>query len=791
MGAEVQLADLFNIFVNRERELARLDNLMVARSGVARIQIVKAGVDCGLTSAIRRTIKARRATENLVYFNARDPRPAALFEYATASILEKGQQAAHDILLPLVRPEKKEILTRLFSSGLKAIPFVGETISDSFAIATDWFAEKADTGEYNAKVNSLFDALCKSGRTIIVADHFQHATEHQVTQVANLLYTLENVALLIGQNTPDKSLARQTVDEKLSMFGSSILEFPDPDTDLAQKIIEVINTRHDVHVSFGLSERIHHGMRFFLEGVLDFIARQQHGKFELKQLHKDIICLLRSATEPIPHAIIFDAIVENSLFIADSVLFDAEVEFLCQMGLVGRQHGSESAIHLMLSRWGEEIANGELENSNLRLYYSTCLYRSIDRALSQKRFRPESVALLMYRLSSLVDERRSSYWSVATVRSCMATSNFAEANQVLAQIKSSLPQTREDDILTIVAACVATKRYAEGLGYLEKMERQPIRIRILKSILLYRCMRLERALSDMEGIWRSGVDGNDACLLATFFIGLCIDLGKQELLRGRIEEWRVKFRRCRSYGYFLNIVAATRSPAESVELCAQSLPYFRKGKDRFGYGGASANIGVHCIKLGEYKRAIRRSVKAHETLAKFGIQHVHLVANNLGCANLMLGQYGESRMWLQRCLTLAQTSTVRVHALTNLAAVNACTASKDMATMALRSAIDESSKNPIVHVMHTLTHNTAVVCAIADLPLPWGLPPPSDMPNEFESGVEFVDAVRTAVDQVGPLASLRRYYRPPTNQYWYPNPMDLFEEKRLSSEADVEDGAYG
>lgn len=144
MGTEIQLTDVFNIFVNRERELSWLSDLVGSAGQKSRIQIVKAGIDCGLTSALRRVVKDRHREGNLIYFNARDSRPAALFEHAVISVLEKGEEIAQELLLPLARPDKKKMLARLVTTGLKAIPVAGGPASGAFDLATDWFTSKPD-----------------------------------------------------------------------------------------------------------------------------------------------------------------------------------------------------------------------------------------------------------------------------------------------------------------------------------------------------------------------------------------------------------------------------------------------------------------------------------------------------------------------------------------------------------------------------------------------------------------------------------------------------------------------
>ena len=787
MHADVQIADVFDIFVNRERELRLLDEI-IGDTGQARINVVKATVDSGLSSALLSVIGKRSADENLIYFDALDSRPEALFEQTVNWIASRGEKFAAQVLLPLARPNKKKSFARLFASGLTAVPLVGDTISTLFDLATDWFMATPDTGEYNSKIKALFEQLGRSGRVVLIADHFHSAHEHHIAQLVNVLYTLENVSLLIGQNTPSKSLSKQVTDRKWSVFSSRVSEFPDPDIDLALKILDFINDKHNINISEKFAQKIAHGLRHFLDEVSHFISEMGHYHFEMKQIHRDIINILRVADEPLTLSLIFECIVFNNIFIGDLVIFNREIGVLFDAGFVSVNNGWGGSTSVLLSRRGGQCADEELTKV-ARLYYENCLYRTVDQGVAQGRIRAETVGLLMYRLASRVDERRTYHWSIAMLRSCVAASDFFEAERALTRIKTALSDSREEDILHILSACIATKRYEDGLGYLGRLSTQTTRTKILESILLYRCLRLEQSLAEMEALWRLGIEGNDACLLATFFVALCIDMETVDQHRGRIDQWLEAFRHCHSYGYLLNIVAATRGAPEAINLCERSLRFFRLAKDWFGQGGAIANIGVHRIKMGRFKESIRSSTKAHEMLAAFGIQHIHLVANNLGCANLMLGQFQEGLVWLHRCLALAQTPTVRINALTNLGAIHVCLGQVDAAREAIAGAIAEASKNPIGHVKKRTWQNIRVLHAIIGLPMVEVAPELQNARKGPENDLTDLEELSERAAKYGALHCIQNYYLPRTNQYWYPNPMELFEEKKLSVETHLKNSS--
>lgn len=553
MGAELQLSDLFHIFVNREQELSWLGNIVNARTNQNRINIVKASIDSGLTSALQKTIEKQYLPENVIYFNARDSRPEALFEQSVDAVIKKGEAYANEILVPLARSDRKNSLTRLIKESLKIIPIAGAPISGIFDLASDWFLAKPDTGGYNGKIQKLFEAISKTGQTIILADHFHDARDHHIKQLTNILYGIEDIRLVVAQNTQGKSLSKQVTNQNWSIFSSSISEFPDPDAALGRKIIEFINQKHDIHLSESFSESIHLGLGAFLRTLLNAVSATGGHHFQIRQIHRDILSFMRCADEPLPFSLLLECLTTSALFLPDSIALKREITFLHSANLISLQNDI-GGIRMVLTRRGETVADEALSKVTQRLFYSSSLYRTVERGIAEGRINRNAVALLMYRLSKFVDERSARRWSMAMVRSCVTTSNFFEAESVLRQIKAKLSVDYEGDALSLISACISTKRYQDALAYIQERPSRSIKLKILESILLYRCLRFDEAFEVMKELQLVDAAPNDACMLAIYFIGLCIDLQKPEELGSQLDEWISTYCDTKLHGYLLNIV---------------------------------------------------------------------------------------------------------------------------------------------------------------------------------------------------------------------------------------------
>lgn len=271
------------------------------------------------------------------------------------------------------------------------------------------------------------------------------------------------------------------------------------------------------------------------------------------------------------------------------------------------------------------------------------------------------------------------------------------------------------------------------------------------------------------------------CIILTYYVALLIDTDKEGEAKETSLEQSHHIEDSKYFGYFQNIIAALQSPTDAITTCIGALKIMETTSDHFGAGGTWGNIGVHMIKARLYDESIDSSKKAHEILSKFGIQHIHLVSNNLASSYLMIGELGQASMWLRRSLDLLQTSTIRINALQNLAALSYLRNQPETFEQAVTEGMRYADRQGIDRVRFKFLKNAYILCNNFDS----SMKIVGENLRRYENPVNELDvslAPWSIEDSSLRLKYLQENYDPPTNQYWYPNPMNLIPDKSLSVE---------
>lgn len=774
-------SDVFHIFVNRQAEVSRLvEHIKNADRG--NLGAILAEPDAGLSTALRQARITINERINVIPIDLSYDQPDALLVQTIQYILDRGKDFSEKILLRLARPGKKEIVRKLVSSSARAIPIVGSPISQLTEIVYNLISPDTGYLQYNRTLSELYELLSNNAKTCIIADHFQSAQTNHLTQIANTLNSVPGLAVIAAQNTKGQRPSTQVTSNILQPYLGEIENFPSPDPALAQLIIAKISRSTGITLHASQLPDIRDGLHAFLSGIFQFLTVGTRQPQHLAQVHYDILCLLGTGGSPLSVSIVFHALVQGRLFILDSEEFLRELTVLEDRGFVEINRSTPLDVSIALTNQGRSFAQRLLTSGHADLLFSQILYSGLVNLIENDKANEARFAALLYRLAGLVDQDGQKRWRMATIKSCIATSSFLEATALLDRIANDLQSTDDDDKLTLISVMSTAKKYQQALGICESISHKSTNTMILNAIFLYRNLRLETAYAEMKALLPIVSHLDEKCILAVYYIALCIDRGDIDSPAMELIESHENFRNTKHYGYLLNIIAATQTAADAIETCMRSFEFFRSRDDRFGLGGAWANLGVHRIKNRQYSESLTASDTAYGHLALFGIQHVHLVANNLASASIMLADLDNAKRWVRKSLDLLQTSTIRINTLTNLAALAFLDGRPDALASAIESAGRQAQEQPIVNVRQKFCRNARLLCeGMIDLP-------ESVKQMCSETAQRFADDYVPA--SPGPDASqedrlnyLRRHYAVPTNQYWYPNPMDLFKGKSLSVEA--------
>lgn len=777
----VNAHEVFRIFINRQAEVDRLVDL-IRTSEEGRIGAILAWPDSGLTASLRQAQSRLDQRLNVVPVDLSNRQPDAFLLQTIQYILGKGKEYSQEILRPLARPGKKEVLVRLLGAGSGAVPVLGSTLSQLSDIAVNLVSPDLDNLQYNKKLSDIFNLLSKTGRTCIVADHFQKAQPSHLAQIANTLNANPGVAVLAAQNTVEQVPSVQILDKTLEPYLGALAEFPQPDEHLAELILSDVAKKAGIVIQASQVSDIRDGLHAFLSQIYRLLINNFSQPEPLDQIHIDILCILKTADVPLGASMLFHSLVKGKLFMLDGTAFRESMALLEEHGLVTLSQASGLEISIALSSQGEARAQRELESNHRILLFTEILYRGLTDLIDSQKLDSNIFAPLVYRLAGTVDQNAQDRWRIATIKSCIATSDFFEASAILDRVETTLPRQNDDDTLTLIAALVTTKKYDRALKLCSRISDSTLQIAILRAVLLYRSLKLQNAHEEMTSLLSIVQDPEERCFLSVFFIALCIDRSHIDENARQLIASADQFSDTRYYGYLLNIIAATQLPNEAVETCRLSFWSFEKNLDEFGLAGACANEGVHLIKAGRFHEGLETSLSAYERLSKYGIQHIHLVANNIASASLMLGKVADAERWVRMSLNLLQTSTIRINALSNLAAIEFIRGNTDRMVSAMVEAVKQAGRQPIGHARKRACANLKIF-AHDQMEFPDTiLDVCGDDLDETEQHPALTAPGPEALEK-DRLAYLVEAHKPPTNQYWYPNPMGLFQSKSLAVEA--------
>ena len=780
-GSSINASEIFHIFVNRRDEIDGLIK-QIEDAECGHIGAVLARPDTGLSAALRVARNGIGTRINVVHIDLRDGQPDALFLQTIQYVINRGKEFSERVLPPLARPGKKEILRRIIGGSAGAVPLAGSPLSQLSEIAFNLVSPDTGYLEYNRKLSEIYDLLTKFDKTCIVFDHFQRAQPNHLAQIANTLNAIPTLSAPAAQNTVDLLPSVQVTSDHLKPYLGTFEKLPAPHPSLAELIVKRISRRMDVAIHASQFPDIRIGLHAFLSRIYRFLTEHTPEPERLKQIHLDILSLLKTADTAISVAVLFHALVHGRLFILDSTAFNQELALLESLDLVEINRLTGLDTRVSLTSRGEPLAREELGTGHRDLLFSQVLYGGLVDLIEAGTLTEATFAPLLYRLAGLIDQDGQIRWRIAAITSCIATSSFVEASTMLDDLEANLQLTDEDDTLTLIAAMSTTKKYVQALKYCGSIANKNTRTAILHSILLYRSLKLDTAHEEMSALLSVVRDPEEKCILATYYIALCIDRGEIDAAAQKLIASAEYFNNTKRYGYLLNIIAATEKPVDAIVTCRRSFEVFERAGDRFGLGGAWANVGVHLIKNREFAEGLATSESAYGHLSRFGIQHVDLVANNIASALLMLGDAEAAARWVRKSLDLLQTSTIRINALTNLAAIGFLEDKPEVLKETIVEAGGQAAAQPIERIREKFCENALVLCeGLAEMPEIVRRLCRRCLPADALAIYGTVRTPTTTRDER--LSILQARYSAPTNQYWYPNPMDLFEKKALSVEA--------
>ena len=548
---------------------------------------------------------------------------------------------------------RKAVLSTGVQNGFEIlctmIPYIGPGIT-----AYQQKIEKAGLENRNLPreiVLSFLKSYASSNNLILAIDNIQSATE-DMKELIYLVkeYELNRVRLLLGH------VARKDSEETAGQFSDRVYnlglkiidkEFINPNEEFIVKYIKAISPNLELSAA-EISEECN-GDIYRIKRMVS--SKSAEINTVLTGLEKFSLVLLDSVSQPLRVSDLTTILLDtDQVYVnCESEISDA-IERLLRINYIKKDNVSHGDTFLSLRANSEAKRALSLADRLVIADIAYSYFRKFYR--NSTRHSKAELSGLLYRLSQMVSPESVSYWSRELINSSLGAGTLDIAR---AQISNSLsigsPKSKAD-LITDVTFNFLNKQYNHALELLSNKDYHKWLddnyLSVLKAVCLNRCRKHLASEKHIKNLLKHGVNNNDACILYSFSInGLVHD---NNLIQAKrvFEENLIKFKNVRSYPTFLRTASSIYPPKLAIPYLKEAKDISLKYGDVFGVAAISANIGVSMMEIGQHKAALTLLNEAYDDLLVFGPHHLHIVQNNLGICNIVLGNFRKAEILLKK-----------------------------------------------------------------------------------------------------------------------------------------------
>lgn len=448
-----------------------------------------------------------------------------------------------------------------------------------------------------------------------------------------------------------------------------------------------------------------------------------------------------------------------------------------------RAHGSPAVIAI-----SEDRARRTVLTDQLYRFFSAIVEHGTGRHGAS-----ETVPLL-YRLAKEVEPCRVPSLARSVLHISLCAGSVEGARGFVAEATDDQEATSFVDYFLLVIFHISVREYGRALALLERPPAAEWRRHRFFSILQAICLNRTRQHTDADAmIDRLLADRTtpaEKVVLVSFRISGRLHENDIEGAQKIFHQWRETLEQAPNFGYLLRNAAAAYRAGEALPLLNQSLSCFRDQADTFGFHTTLNNRGAKWAELHSWELAQHDFARAQARLELFGVNHLHIVENNLGLCAIYLGRLDTAEKHLRRSLLLAQTTMPSVYASLNLALFYALTGRSDASREATERWREAVANATFDRKRQKYFVNRGLLDAYLQRPRATLLEAAASAeqhPDRYDPGItqRAVVAIRAAARGVRQIdgPTLLALWSPCLLQYWYQNPLELFPEDVLSSHA--------
>lgn len=544
----------------------------------------------------------------------------------------------------------------LLKSIILDLPAGGETLAN--LLFSKQTAHPIYAGYYSDAAKQFFFEMAKKSlrdkKLLIFIDNAQFIDNNSIYDVL-ALYQLEHVSCILSQSGDSPALDKLQME--VGIIGDiRFIDFPEPSVECVKEILEYSRqSTSDTEVQ-RLIHRTKGNIRKIVYEAKHIYPQNIAG---ISLLSNEILSLLSVLQRSVCLSDMLTMLKESptcSIYTAQEV--KDTLRSLTYRGMVSSvlQINGEEAFQARIRKDNQTEWDSILPDLADKLIYQDIVYKYLSAM-------PEHTVDDLQNLFSLSQSIKPQYkriWGKALLVESLCQ-GFPTQIEWIEAVKASATQEE----LFLCAICTFRLwRYQETLEILSPIWSSIQGIRdavILRALTLNRCRKHAEADDLLSSLIKSSSDKDEKAMLLSMQISNCVHNGDEAKARGIVSIYENELVGSKTYGYFLRNAATLFQGEEALRYWEESIAAFRVAADEYGELTTLVNMVRVYIRCGKTEYALSCIIRAYNGLMPYGVEQLHIAANNLGVAFFSCGDIVNAKRHLRIARVIAKSLMPQVY----------------------------------------------------------------------------------------------------------------------------------
>lgn len=798
-----------SVFLNRKNELEKISGL-VNKNQPGQVIFCSTKPGTGLTSFLEHLSEVLSESQITFYVNGSKKIPNSLCAQVFQQLYfkyPKEKKAFENYLYAKLQKDSRGLVGTI----LAAVPYLAEFILGTGGVASealspiikDVFSRKhipeIQTSAFSSAIIEFvlpfLESIGQEKSIFILIDNAQDLDEWSLEFIKFSGGNEVGVRYFIG-HIARRGLTESTDTEetirKLKSIGRAVVSFDFTPPDIL--LIKELAQSKGYAITDADARRI---LKEAREDIYEIIFRlinpEKRLISKISEIQREILLYLSIARQPIRDSDLTAIITTSATIFIDSLAtIEKEIDELVNTNLISSSYmpdfsrllSLDSSSHPLLASLDISAAESIEKASRLYDYF---LRVENDLTSHSK----TEVTLLLYRLAKSVDKSSLGRRGQSLLSLCLKMGSVNTAQKYIDKAIDDQALKQFSDYFIKVAFHMSYRSYQKALDLLvnpPQVEWRNKRIcQVLRAVAMNRCRLHKESESLIQELLKDSAHPEEAVILLSYSISGLMHENKVKAAQEQYYSYRTKLSKAKNFGYFLRNASIALSTEETEAILIESLTLFDKNVDGFGYYSTLANLGKCRYKTGKILKAEEDLEEAYRNLAIYGVNHLHIVSNNLGLCKMKLAKFAEAQKYFKEAQLYSSNLMPIAYATINMSTLLLEEKDFDNSIRLIRSIEDSVQTYSVDRLKQKFYINAAFIAYACNEPKDVikeycknALKHPDRISNEItENRVNSIEKNIRNRSKYKP-EMLYELFDPCTLEYWYQNPLELVPQQILS-----------